>query len=489
MKLFNFKPKPSSLALFFGLFSLLVFGFYPNPFPLTSDECFSLYHAQFPISIIWRELSKGNNPPLFETILHFWIQWFGNSEISARSLSLILVSIASGCLWYLGYYLYKSRSIATGIGLFFIGSNTVFLFAQETRAYGLFLLLTIVVQGLWLIPNKTVFQKILWSIFATALLYTHFFGIWVLAIQAFFDGFNYFRNRKTNRSLISFWPWLIILGFYLPYLRVLAVRFMDSATSGTWMESAPWSALYFTLWKFANLPLAVIPTLLLLGICLYYIIKQSENETYKFIYVFLSFAFPFIAMWLISLPSPISIPMFNERYASFVIPSLALILPYSLYRSQHNPIASKACLFLGSIILVVEYSGRKHTVNQNIDVLPIVKSMKSNGTAVILEPDHAAFQWLYYTNPKKFNEWRADSIYHHMAQQLIQDQVYILKTKRSLDSFGLTSKDSLYYVHLDNRKTTHTQAIESQIKSYFRSISPILHNQKQSKTTEFWKLK
>ena len=81
-----------------------------------------------------------------------------------------------------------------------------------------------------------------------------------------------------------------------------------------------------------------------------------------------------------------------------------------------------------------------------------------------------------------------------MAQQLIQEKVYILKTTKSLDSFGLQDAPNLYYAHLDNRKTEHTQMIEKQLQKNFIiqpfpfSIGGNNHTKLKSKTSELWKL-
>lgn len=503
-------------ALFVAVASYLFLSITKNPFPLTSDECFSLYHAQFPIPTIWKELSKGNNPPLFETVLHFWIHVSGYTEVAIRNLPTIITSITAGLLWLLSQQINKSKLANALAVLFFVGSNTILLFSQEIRAYSLLLLFTVLVQLLWLTPtiNKTKLQKVLWAICAAALVYTHFFGFWILLIQGLFELSELINKikqtpsskRKIGQTIVAqFWPWLILLFLYAPYLQVVIFRFVDSASSGTWMEPAPWAAPYFTLWKFTNIPVAVFPTILLLLINIKSVISRSPidannnadtNKTEK--YLIASFLIPFLGMWLISLPSPWCIPMFNERYASFVLPSLALAVASPL-KGINNSLSSisknKALLFLWLILLISQFRFRTITVNQNIDVTTAVSEVKNKKNAsVILEPDHAAFQWLYYTNQTKFKHWRSDSIYHHMAQQLIQEKVYILKTTKSLDSFGLQDAPNLYYAHLDNRKTEHTQMIEKQLQKNFIiqpfpfSIGGNNHTKLKSKTSELWKL-
>ncbi len=487
-----------------AVFSFLLLSLTPNPFPLTSDECFSLYHAQFPVPTIWKELSRGNNPPLFETLLHFWIQLFGNSESAVRTLPTILVAMSAALIWRTSRKLYSAHLPSILAWLFFIGSNTVLLFAHEIRAYGLLLLLTVIVQSLWLIPEnrKSTIHKLAWIISSAALVYTHFFGFWVLLVQGVFDLIRYVKHRNSRSFISDFAPWLLLLLIYLPYLRILIVRFLDSASSGTWMDPAPWEGPYLTLWKFTNVPIAVFPTLLLLILSVNSLLKnrtiETVNPTKSQPYLIAAFAVPFFCMWLISLPSPLCIPMFNERYSSFVIPSLAIVLAGQVNLTKTKPLVSLknlGILSLWLLLLIGQYSFRTISVNQNIDVKSIATSMKkSTSAAIILEPDHAAFQWLYYTNPEKFKQWRSDSIYHHMAQQLIQQHVYILKTENSLDSFGLASTDSLYYVHLDNRKTKHTLMIENLIRKKFTintdfiSIPNAAPIRFKSKTTEFWKI-
>ena len=233
----------------------------------------------------------------------------------------------------------------------------------------------------------------------------------------------------------------------------------------------------------------------------YTLAKKPEKESHRLYLPYLlgAFLIPLIGMWLISLPTPISIPMFNERYSSFVIPPMVLLLgsQASLNFSNFKTIIYRYWYKLGLLLLLLvsQYVFRGVTVTQNSDVRMVVNELKKmDGTTIILEPDHAAFQWLYYTDQKKFQQWRSDSMYHHMAQQLIQNQVFILRTKNSLDSLKLAAKTNLFYVHLDNRKTAHTQLIETQLAQRFtirKPTNPHIPNSAnafRSKTTEFWEL-
>ena len=56
---------------------------------LGGDESFSLYVSLQSLPDIVRMLCQGDNPPLWEVLLHFWIKPFGISEVAIRSLSFI----------------------------------------------------------------------------------------------------------------------------------------------------------------------------------------------------------------------------------------------------------------------------------------------------------------------------------------------------------------------------------------------------------------
>ena len=457
---------------------------------LTSDECFSIYHAQMSPRLIYHHLSTGNNPPLYEWILHFWMQFFGDSAFSVRFLSLIFSSLTTSLIFLLGTKISTARTegkwgrwpIATWASILFLSSNYSTFLAHEARAYNLTLFLGLLSTLAFLraLQHGGIRHFFFYGIAGGFLCLSHFFGIWILLAQG---SFWLWQKKLHSLTLKSFFGWFlgfgISFGWYLPNLWF---RFVESASQGTWVNPAPWDAPYLTLWKYLNTPIATVIGMILLIKPTFDFFKKTHqpSENYQKL-IFWLFALPFFGQWLMSLDHPFSIPMFTERYASITLPFICLSLSMSvsnlsqLWGKKVGVLAASLLwIFMGfgKIFTPPNFAAARESLQRIEEVTKDTAGKvdgqclqpKSQQTPLIIEPYHAAFQVLYYKDHKRFTEYHPNLIYEHLATQLSHSNVWILRTSKGLDSLGLSQVKKLAYLHLGTEKSAHTQMIEKQLE-------------------------
>jgi uncharacterized membrane protein len=127
-----------SLWRYVGLLVLVV-GLFISAFKLATpysywhDELFSVTFSQESLEDLHRLILYDVHPPLYQLLLKGWINLFGDSESSTRSLSWLFAIGSIYLLWKFseGYGLFFLTS-----ALSFFPSNMLFTFyANETRPY------------------------------------------------------------------------------------------------------------------------------------------------------------------------------------------------------------------------------------------------------------------------------------------------------------------------------------------------------------------
>ncbi|MFC2150943.1 glycosyltransferase family 39 protein [Bacteroidota bacterium] len=392
---------------------------------IAGDEPFSIFHAQLDISSIIDQLLKGNNPPLFEIILHYWIQLFGISPASVRFLPLIFSVITVYFIYKIGISFFSLRIAIVG-SLLFTFSNYHLFFAHECRVYSLFALLTSISMYAFfkLQEDKKRFKCLIITILSNVLLiYSHYFGFWVIFIQ-FFIILLFKSNRKHLLKLYVFGIIILALA-YIPMWRTFFEQFFLSSTKGTWLEAPKnLGSLYFMLWKFSNKPVTTLICILLLVASLvkFFINKDYKkiNEFKPNIWILTWFALPFLLMFLVSF----KVPMFHDRYLIYLsvafYPLLAIGIDYLFPKFKYRYIFDAVVILMFIVTFNPNVDNQRHVK----ETVAKVKELKDEKTLVIISTYHFMPNFTYYYNTDYFKLVNNKFPYQNMENKLISENIY-----------------------------------------------------------------
>jgi mannosyltransferase len=408
------------------------------------DEPFSIYHAQLDVSQICRILATGNNPPLYELFLHFWIDLFGIGEFAVRFPSLIFSSVTAVVLFLIGQKFFNHR-IGITAGLIFIFSNYHIFFAHEARVYALFGMLTALSIYLFLslsIKEKISVKNLLPLLVVNAvLIYSHYFGFVILILQTFFVFSSQNLRQKLSKSYLIYT--LVIIVIYLPNIKVLISRFMESTSKGTWVKAPnDLESLYEMFRQFTNAPVVAVASLVLIISSLTLLILKRKNIqiTFPAKLITISFFVPYLAFFVISY----WVPMFIDRYLIFTTIPLILLLAIcadSIFS------ATKFRFALHAIVLILFAVSSKPNLDNKRhvdDAVAKIKELKTEHSLVIFCPESFIFNYAYYEDKKTFTEIDPTDPYKKLRESLKNRKIIGINHASELLSF-----DSEHLIYLD----------------------------------------
>ncbi len=189
----------------------------------------------------WRKIVLGNRgedtPPLYFLVTRTVTGLFGLSDITLRLPSVIFGLAAVGLFWRLARRMLGSTAALTATALF-AGHPFLIEYSREGRAYALFLFLAVASLLLFLRILETDTHPrrdfLLWILVNTLLLYTHYFGLFLLAAETV-AGLR--SPGRVRRMILG--PAIATLLF-LPGTFPLAAKvlYIGSGTRAHWLQMA-----------------------------------------------------------------------------------------------------------------------------------------------------------------------------------------------------------------------------------------------------------
>ncbi len=411
------------------------------------DEPFSIFYAQLDIPAIVQMLYGENNPPLHFFFLHYWIRLFGISEFAVRFPSLIFSSLTVYFIYKIGKTFFNYR-IALTAALIFTFSSFHLVFAHEARVYPLFALLTSVSMFYFL---KTCYEEanlknyVYLTLANILLLYAHYFGFFVIFIQVFFSLVLKHKRKQLKQEALYLCSLFIL---YTPNLYILIKRFLESTSTGTWVEPpAGMVSLYNMLWQFSNQPITtVVSAAILLAALVKYLVSGNLNINKSTVVITIWFLFPFLFMFGISF----WIPMFIGRYLVFV--SLGYYLLLAICSSYLVKSARLSWLLSGVVVLLFGF-----TFNPNVDnkrhvreTVNKVRELKDHETRVYISPSYFTYNFAYYYSPSIFIDVSNRSPYQHLTEKLLKENVYVVN---SLKDIQLSKDKRVIFLDMSSQST------------------------------------
>ena len=243
------RASPRPLAIFAAIFvaSGFIYSFHLGTDALGASEAFSAWSAAKPgIGAIARTpiLHEPGRFLFYYAALHYYTQIFGLSEVSLRSMSVVLSLATLVLVFALGCEMFDDNTALAAAAMWAFNPLAV-TFAHTARMYPMILTLALAqLLMLWRIRQRpSVSIATLCGIAGAALLYTHLGGILFIGAGLAMLVRDYFRAKRNPMAWLAM---AITLALFVPYAPVLRAQ-SETMISGHWLD---WigTAYEYPLW-------------------------------------------------------------------------------------------------------------------------------------------------------------------------------------------------------------------------------------------------
>jgi mannosyltransferase len=242
--------------------------------PLWLDESLSVNIARVPLSQLHEALRQDGAPPLFYLLLHGWMTVFGSGDVAVRALPELLGLLALPLVWLCGRRL-GGREVAWTSLLLVASSPFAVRYATETRMYSLVLLLSaagyLALARAWEAPTPLRLAGV--SLVTAALLYTHYWSVFLLAAVA-----GLLLALRSRSSLLCLGAVAAGGALFLPWLPTFL--FQAAHTGAPWARPAGYDAVLgsVTEWAGGDTAQGQVLSLVLCGLALLAVFGRRRGE-------------------------------------------------------------------------------------------------------------------------------------------------------------------------------------------------------------------
>ena len=333
--------------------------------PVRWDEAFSVWEAKMDFSVGTQFTAADVHPPLYFWLLHFWLPLTGSSEFAIRMLSLLLGVMTAALVYVLTLRLSQRRTAAALAALFIALSPYHIQWSQDARMYPLAMMFaSLAVYGYSRRSN------LLLIIGGIGMLYSHYFGLFVIGILLLHHLIHWRGNRPYRRHFfLALAVIAAVFMIWVAYAYPMIRRDPNLATFHP-LLAMKLMASVFAVGKSAYieqyLPLIILVTAIFLG----GLILNWRRHRAATILVILGSVLPPIIISVMALPFvPLHVNRLEARhfviFSPFVFAGFGIALSSLLSRQRWRAASIVACVFL--IVLNVYFVVEKRQGRYFID--------------------------------------------------------------------------------------------------------------------------
>lgn len=386
--------------------------------PLWRDEAFSYLLSKKSLTEIVVNTAADFNPPLYYFTLHYWMKIFGISEISLRSLSLIFFFAAIFVVYLFLKEIIVNKSHLWIYLLLFCLNPFLLYYAFEARMYSMIVFFSM--SSFYLFYKRKYPAMVVLNVLG---LYTHYFFIFVILTQLFFN-WMVLKQRSFKKIAFLSMPLLIFLPWFLYILPSFTAKagnfwiqkmtFSDVLTSLTYLFFG-YDSDYYNFYNRYSFIASLFLLLILLSVK-----KSAKNTTWLLL---LCWAFLFyIPMVLASTIKP----LFTARYMIYASTGLMLLTLYTIdtFKKTARLIV---CLLLCVIIVhfwILQLNNRIR--GGEVKTIRAIKTQASSGDLLYVTDPLHYFTALYYFGENRVYIYNSNSkqFPHYVGGALVIDEAY-----------------------------------------------------------------
>jgi mannosyltransferase len=351
------------------------------------DESVSISYARDNLGSLWHVVSGGDpNMGIYYAALRVWVAVFGESEVAARSLSVLFAMLAVPGLYLVGVRLFgRAAGLAAAL---LLAVNAFFIaYAQEARSYSLVMLLVVLSSYFFVVQLE---QPSWWTwtgyvLASSAAVYAHYFAAYVLLAQLV-------TLVAARRRAAFARHWLTAVAAIVLVCAPEAVAAHHRGTDGiAWIPPPNAHGL-------VHVPLALaggsrtVLALWFLAVCYAAVLAARAPERWRLGFVAAWFAVPVLVSFVVSFARP----MFLDYYLIVSLPALVLLAAAGIARLPRVPAAALLLVLcsLSGLRLADWYQSPAREDWR--DAAQYVVANRQAGDVVAYYPSYASLPFEYY---------------------------------------------------------------------------------------------